>query len=140
MFIEKYVLKKRYSNYELGLGIARDLTPKADDILKDESEKMGRLKSCMVSANTAIVTSDVGPFSKDFTVNLEARTCYCGFWQEHLIPCSHGLRVLTANLKVDPIVYIDEMYYSSSYQKMYDVTKDGNVQIITLDDLYEKTS
>jgi hypothetical protein len=57
-----------------------------------------------------------------------------------LIPCSHGLRVLTVHLKVDPIVYIDEMYYSSTYQKMCDVSKDGNAQIITLDDLYEMTS
>jgi SWIM zinc finger len=94
----------------------------------------------MVSANTAIVTSDMGPFSKDYTVNLGASTCSCGFWQEHLLPCLHGLRVITAHLKVDPIVYIDEIYYSSTYQKMYDVTKDGNVQIITLDDLYEMTS
>jgi SWIM zinc finger len=120
--------------------MTRDLTPKADDMVKEESEKMGRLKSCMVSANTAIVTSDMGAFSKDYTVNLGARTCSCGFWQEHLLPCSHGLRVITAHLRVDPIGYIDEMYYSSTYQKMYDVTTDGNVQIITLDDLYEMTT
>jgi SWIM zinc finger len=117
-----------------------DLTPKANDILKEESEKMRRLKLFMVSANTAIVTSDMGPFSKDFTVNLGALTCSCGFWQEHLIPCLHGLLVITADLKVDPIVYIDEMKYSSTYQKMYDVTKDGSIQIITIDDLYEMTS
>jgi hypothetical protein len=57
-----------------------------------------------------------------------------------MIPCSHGLRVITANLKVEPTVYIDEMYYTSTYKKMYDVTKGSNVHIITLDDLYEKIS
>jgi SWIM zinc finger len=113
----------------------RPLTNPAYKLFVKESERMGQMSSDMIGTSTAIITYERGTLRKEYLVDLEKKTCSCGFWQEHLVPCSHTMRVITYNLKEDPIQYVGSIHFTEYYQNMF--PENNNVRMVTKEDLYD---
>lgn len=131
LWIEGYVLANRFKMFKLAQNATTTMSPAIVKDLESESTKATNLTVSQVGEATGTVlfygTSQV----REFSVNVDDKTCSCGMFQEMKFPCSHAVKLITSSLGQLPEQYCSDVHSIQWMKQMYNVEIDGFTSIAT---------
>jgi hypothetical protein len=116
VFLETYLLSKRFEKSEKAEKMNGPVVDRAAKEIEQLSLQAVYLCYIRTGNNTAVVTNTAS--NTRFSVNVELKTCTCGYFQERLIPCVHAIKFLTQTGR-DPRLFCDNSYRVDYLRAMY---------------------
>ncbi|CAA7049184.1 unnamed protein product [Microthlaspi erraticum] len=113
--VKRTVMERNANRIFLTRRWKKRFTPRADKEIEINRQKAKDCKRYRTTGNVHEVDFRGDPWS----VDMDKKTCGCGYWQLNGIPCMHAMCVIT-NLKLDLNDYVSDYYLTSKWQALYD--------------------
>uniref|UniRef100_A0A1J3H9G1 SWIM-type domain-containing protein n=1 Tax=Noccaea caerulescens TaxID=107243 RepID=A0A1J3H9G1_NOCCA len=89
-------------------------TPRSDKEIELNRQKAKECKRYMSTGNLHEVDFN----GTGYSVDMEKKTCGCGYWQMNGIPCMHAMCVITTT-RLDLNDYVSDYYLTSRWRELY---------------------
>ncbi|XP_033148589.1 uncharacterized protein LOC117134391 [Brassica rapa] len=89
-------------------------TPRADKEIELNRQKAMDCIRYMTTGHS----HEIEYHSDAYTVNMEEKTCGCGYWQLNGLPCMHAMCVITTT-KLNLNNYVSDYYLTSTWRQLY---------------------
>jgi Transposase, Mutator family/SWIM zinc finger len=140
LFIERYVLEKRFIAYQTYQQMVDDgqlLVPVAVNFINHETEKSTHLR-CVPTGHFTATVEDVTPSEvQNYSLSLASKNCTCNRYKENELPCRHVICFLRNVQREVPSDYAASMYKTTTIVNMYQSVDGTCSRATTLDDLHK---
>lgn len=118
IYLENYVMQKRFKYYNMNNNRQTFLCKKGSEIFEAQSKKMCNYIAKQTGHSSGYVEYK-GEIKRQYSIDLSEKTCTCGYFQEHKMPCGHVLHFVTRCLKDDPYRYCSEIHTTDYLKNIY---------------------
>lgn len=94
--------------------VEKRFTPRADKEIELNRQKAKDCKRYMTTGNL----HEIDFHGDGYSVDMELKTCGCGYWQLNGIPCMHAMCVITTTW-LDLNDYVSDYYLTSRWRELY---------------------
>jgi MULE transposase domain/SWIM zinc finger len=137
MYVERYVLQKRYEMVSQIMESTKLVVEKASKLIQNESIIATHFTCFQTDILNGTVQETSNTETRIYSVDISTLCCTCHRFQELGIPCRHAIKFLTSSLHQNPESYCNPIYNVSYLQRMYAGDIGHTSMVTTMDHLHE---